>query len=199
MASKTELVKVPGRRLGRIQTVVLPTKWSDKVQLWSQNCIKLADFLEKKPDSSHDQCSWAEPNSDAPCGTRACAMGWAAMSGLFEGLQYILKAEKRRTKNAASWDTDGVYLNALPSEQEADKLLVDYSSIDFCAAVNGKETSFDQAGYLYFGGDVTRSVFFHTSRSKKGTIAALRAWAAAYAIGVNPDQIGINFTDAVFD
>lgn len=56
----------------------------ERYKFLSDNCIKLAEFLETLPDSQHDQRVWA---TKSHCGTVGCALGWAAQIGMLEDLE----------------------------------------------------------------------------------------------------------------
>jgi hypothetical protein len=57
-------------------------------QDFAKNCLKLARILETQvPDKYFDMRIYAEQYD---CNTIGCALGWAAMSNQFPGLQYQL-------------------------------------------------------------------------------------------------------------
>ncbi len=41
--------------------------------------LKLADFIEAKPEVAFDMGGWGGPNTAAPCGTTACIAGWGIL------------------------------------------------------------------------------------------------------------------------
>lgn len=63
---------------------------------WSNNCYKLAELMRNLPRERHEQRHWGmtdEVEIDRSsntvrygCGTAGCALGWATLSGQFEGL-----------------------------------------------------------------------------------------------------------------
>jgi hypothetical protein len=61
----------------------------------ARNCEKLADFLENEiTDNMHAQETWYALNGTSQCGTTGCALGWAAMSGLFPGMDYAMPSAR---------------------------------------------------------------------------------------------------------
>ncbi len=134
---------------------------------WSNNCAKLADFLETVPDQLHDQGSFVEAvkydDGDHlilsrreekelikaarkfdvvhACNTTACAMGWAALSSQFKGLRYDYKSDS--------------------------------------PVLNGRITDWDLAGLPYFGERAYKEVFY-TFGDKEQTVDHLRELAADY-------------------
>lgn len=65
-------------------------------RLWqADNCDTLADFMDALPNEKHKQEVFCQVSSETECGTAGCAMGWAAMSGLFDGLQYGVERDSR--------------------------------------------------------------------------------------------------------
>lgn len=62
---------------------------AERLLFLSENCRKLADFLCTVPDSDHNQHSWVYESEHSTCGTVGCAMGWAALSHVIPGLQYL--------------------------------------------------------------------------------------------------------------
>ena len=85
--------------------------------LWyAANCDKLADYMSALPSSKHDQSYYAHDSGDA-YGTPACALGHAAYSNEFPGLQfgveyqYLDTADIRPVINGGRthWDTAGTY------------------------------------------------------------------------------------------
>lgn len=141
-------------------------------QFWASNCIKLANFLAAKPNSAHNQSSWAERNDKAPCGTRACALGWAALSDILPGLQYVIIGYKDPSGERVYLSD---YLKELEKEEQG------FYNMAFYPAVNGNVNySWEQVGKMYFGSFVLDTIFLNTSRNKKNTIAALRYCAKKY-------------------
>lgn len=147
-------------------------------KFWAANCIKLANYLEAKPESSHDQGSWAEPNSEAPCGTRACALGWAALANLLPGLQYVIRARDEVTQ-------EEVFLSAYLDKEEKEEHKLYCQS--YFPTVNGQVMEdWESVGLMYFGRFVRDNVFLDTDRDKDGTVAALRYCAKMYKNGNEP-------------
>lgn len=54
----------------------------------ARNCLALAERLAALPDALFNQGSWSSPARNE-CGTTACALGWAALSHVIPGLQYL--------------------------------------------------------------------------------------------------------------
>jgi hypothetical protein len=58
-------------------------------QNFAKNCLKLARILETQvPAKQFDMLFYGRRHA---CSTHGCALGWAAMSNLFPGLQYTLR------------------------------------------------------------------------------------------------------------
>lgn len=138
-----------------------------RYQFLSNNCAKLAAFLEGVPDEDHDQNSFVEihiPISkdefaklDAPqvfksCGTTACAMGWAALSHIIPGLQYVIQ------------DDSAIYAQT------------DTAELDYNPTINGAEADWDDAADAFFG-EHARETIFHQYGTKAHTIKLLYAEA----------------------
>jgi hypothetical protein len=128
-------------------------------------CDLLADYLEDKPDEAHQQNIWAVPNKKAPCGTTACAMGWAAISGIFPGLNYTIKAIQGNTY-------DHVYLSAFPSRETLRHY--NLSSPELACVLDGEVVDFDDAGTEVFGSCVTEHIFGNPDGTRLEVIEKLR-------------------------
>lgn len=124
----------------------------DRARFYADNCETLANFLESKPDEAHNQSVWTRPDDEAPCGTVGCALGWAAMSQIIDGLQYALMS--------SACATDDIFARR-----------------QFVPTINGREAGWDEAGRAFFGQRVLNQVFLSTTLDKQQTIDTLRAEA----------------------
>ena len=123
---------------------------------YADNCERLADYMERLPREEHNQARYANP-----CGTPACALGWAAFSNLFEGLQFGVKPNKA--------DPSGYPIALLP-------------------VINGGRFNWDDAGRYFFGRAAETRVFDNLSLSKGEVVARLRGVAAVYREWLNPTE-----------
>ena len=57
----------------------------ERLKFLSNNCVKLAEYLEGVPDERHSQARWLFPEGvSRGCDTAACALGWAVQGDLLE-------------------------------------------------------------------------------------------------------------------
>lgn len=76
-------------KYAEVQRIRLPKPDSvEELQFFTANCRTLAAIMRRLHDEQHEQRVWVLGNLNTPCGTRGCALGWAAMSGEIRGLQY---------------------------------------------------------------------------------------------------------------
>ena len=78
------------------QKLLRPSPTAARKQFVLENHRKLIDIMKEVPNNQHDQGTWGEYDPDvltekqvnqAPhCGTTCCALGWAGVSGEFDGL-----------------------------------------------------------------------------------------------------------------
>ena len=122
---------------------------------YADNCERLADFMERLPAEEHNQGRYANP-----CGTPACALGWAAFSNLFEGLQFGVKP---------AGYPGGYPLTLLP-------------------VINGGRFDWDKTGRYFFGRAAETRVFDNPSLSKRKVVARLRDVATVYREWLNPTE-----------
>ncbi len=119
---------------------------------FANNAAKLADYLETVPDENHDQETWTtgpvEGLKQHACGTSACALGWAVVSGEFEELSY---------RPAGHNETN----------------IPDFIS----PKVVGMDASWWMAGHKVFGDIILSEVFEDLHASKQETIDRLRECA----------------------
>ena len=85
----------------------------DKRHWQAKNCDRLADYMETVPDKKHCQSTYAFMWNDHgyntntnkyeryACGTPACALGHAAYSNEFPGLQFGVRYESRDVADVA--------------------------------------------------------------------------------------------------
>lgn len=123
---------------------------------YADNCERLADYMERLPAEEHNQGRYANP-----CGTPACALGWAAFSNLFEGLQF------------------GVLPSSADPTDDPLKLL---------PVINGGRFNWDEAGRYFFGMAAETRVFDNPSLTKGAVVARLRDLAAEYRERLNPTE-----------
>lgn len=125
-------------------------KQSKRVQKLIVNHEKLIAIMENLPKNKHDQGTWGEGilknEEDNPaCGTRACALGWAALSGEIEGL----------TAKPDFDPIDSGYFSLEPYHR-------------------GRKMRWHEVGVKHFGDITTAFVFMEGDRKKAGVIRALK-------------------------
>lgn len=143
-----------------VTTTKFPKRKKDWLLFWARNVEKLVKLIRDLPPSvEFDMGTWGEVAVDGrkhSCGTVGCALGTAAMSGKFPGLQYRLD------------------LHAF-----TDRGLSPFASID--AVVNGRNTLWFEAGSKFFGDEVWYSVFTNDYEADKASVVAkLRSYARNY-------------------
>lgn len=156
---------------------------NSKYKTFSENCFKLANLLKHVPKDAHDQGSWMEGNSRHACGTSACAMGWAALSGQFEGLSHALTPINPRKDRHDSREID----RAIAEEGEV-------------CTLGGKEMYIFEAAEELFGSQVTHYVFYDTERNKARTIKALEFFGGLYGHSderVNDDDFIVDAMECI--
>jgi len=116
----------------------------ERQKFLSDNCVKLAQFLEDLPDDNHDQRLWLAVHS---CGTVGCALGWAVNAQLLEGL-----------------DTHPFKILTMRSDTE-DRVV--------STVVNRPRLSWEEVGVRYFGQTVFDQVFLNIDNDRITTINAL--------------------------
>lgn len=133
----------------------------------AENCDKLANILEAVPPRQFDMGDWVEPKANG-CGTRACALGWAALSGQFEGLAWGFRKD---TPEGPEWATDWKQVAQFRKDVNRDY----HCYASEVAILNGKETYWDTVGEKLFGGGALTIFTLDTSaRSQKQVVKALR-------------------------
>lgn len=128
----------------------------EHMTFYADNCERLAKYMERLPEEDHNQARYANP-----CGTPACALGWAAFSNLFEGLQFGVKP--------SSADPAGDPIKLLP-------------------VINGGRFNWDSTGRYFFGAAAETRVFDNPSLSKRAVVSRLREVAAEYREQLNPTE-----------
>lgn len=128
----------------------------ERYKMYANNADKLANLLETVPDEQHDQKHWVIQGPE--CGTLCCAMGWATVSGQFEGLE--VNSQKNTIRDDV--EINGRRYNGITPEG---------------AILNGREASFEEAATHLFGILVTDDVFMRTSTPKQTVINQLRKYA----------------------
>lgn len=74
--------------------LLIPGKSDRRYKFLIANHRKLIGIMKSLEESQHRQSSWiVKQDNDSWCGSSACALGWAVMSGEFKGLGYIDGAE----------------------------------------------------------------------------------------------------------
>lgn len=139
-----------------------------------RNCGKLADLIETSiPENRFYMGTWCE--YDHECGTTGCALGWAAMSGQFEGLgvkYHRFNYETGKTREAT--DCKGLRNLVRLSENK-------YDELDADPTLNGKSVGWNVVGEKYFGKFTYDYLFTGpgTSFNKAQVVEHLRTLAAA--------------------
>lgn len=128
----------------------------EHMTFYADNCERLANYMERLPEEEHNQGRYANP-----CGTPACALGWAAFSNLFEGLQF------------------GV--NPSVADPAADPIVL-------MPVINGGCFNWNEAGRYFFGMAAETRVFDNPSLSKRKVVARLRDVATVYREWLNPTE-----------
>lgn len=128
----------------------------EHMTFYADNCERLANYMERLPEEDHNQTRYANP-----CGTPACALGWAAFSNLFEGLQFGV------LPNSA--DPTGDPLTLLP-------------------VINGGRFNWYDTGRYFFGMAAETRVFDNLDLSERAVVARLREVAAEYREQLNPTK-----------
>ena len=128
----------------------------------SVNLRKLASVLRSVPTSHHDQGGWVGSEPKNECGTTGCALGWAAMSGQFEGLDWAIPLVQKDFGPPLSWATT--------SEEAKLALLRGHNAVP---VLNGERTGWDGMGIRLFGSLAYHEVFMNLNASKSATIKGL--------------------------
>ncbi len=120
------------------------------LKFYAANCRKLANYMEKLPDQLHVQGTWAHSDTTEPnvCGTPACALGHAAYSNEFPGLQF------------------GINGTACSGYQQ----IID-------PVINGGRTDWETAGMYFFGQDAQDQIFNAGHWTKNEVVNRLRRLA----------------------
>lgn len=158
------------------------TDGKKKQKWWGKNCLILADFLSTKPVTAHNQAQWcgfvdsARKNAP-PCGTVACAMGWAALSKKFRGLR-------------TGYYLCGMYSHVFPTKKEVALLgFSEIESVSTIVFVGQDQRDYPEAGRMYFGPVVTKLIFLRTGASLDCVIARLRAAGNALINGDSSTKV----------
>lgn len=151
-------LKATGFKFSPITRTKFPSTVQESSKFYAANCEKLAALLEGETSIEFNMARWGIVDlEDHACGTVGCALGTAAMSGRFAGLQYRIDA-----RALALGDTRG--------------------RID--AVVNGEDTEWEAAGVQFFGHHATIRVFLVPYLNKQEVIDRLRVCAANYRAGI---------------
>lgn len=129
-------------------TLMMLNEYPREVQ--AANRQKLIEILEKVPPEDFAMREFAERKEEHECGTVACALGHAAISGQFEGLSFAFVER--------------------PSMIYPNEMLPAVAT----ALVDGGEVDWDVVGVSYFGRKVTWDVFYGMYQVGRG-YAAKRA------------------------
>jgi hypothetical protein len=135
-----------------------------------ENAAKLADFLENDipVGANHDNYNWVIGLKENLCGTSACALGWAALSNRFPGLQLGMSSPLTKEKTAVkSANSSGYRL----------KIMDNWERVPHSVLVNGKVSSWEIAGTSFFGEQVYGKVFCVSGLSTELVVAKLRSFA----------------------
>lgn len=115
------------------------------------NHKKLLKIMKDVTDAQHRQGVWAVDEPANVCGTAACALGWAVLSGDFDGLRYCYyDGEYYPVVNGGYVTHNAVY--------PLDNGVPDYTRV----------------GEAYFGLHTTRYVFHNARLSKETVVLRLR-------------------------
>lgn len=127
----------------------IPTKLGREMNLFhARNCEKLARIMERLPREKHDQGELCNVDVQTGCGTSGCALGWAAMSGKFPGLQYGL------SRDALGKPTGYAF-----------------------PVINARRNIWDTAGSSFFGRKATNEIFASPILTRGTIVQRLKAEA----------------------
>jgi hypothetical protein len=116
------------------QIVKLPKGRAALLRYRADNCDRLIELLKTQDEVRHAQHDWG---TVGPCGTRACALGIAAIYNIVPGLQYTFCLYQATTyfDDGSGWDRSTYPL------------------------VNGERVSWESAAVTFFGRDAFDKVF----------------------------------------
>lgn len=121
-------------------------------KLFAANCRALADFLETTVNSSFNNASWFEDLHQ--CGTTGCSLGIAAMSHIIPGLQFVYIDNNGNV-------SDAITTSIVPT-------------------INGKRSTWIDAGTYFFGREAVDRVFLKEYLTKGTAVKRLRDVASEY-------------------
>lgn len=130
-------------------------------QVQRANCAILADLLESLPDNKVRMNRWAATRNE--CGTVGCALGWAAMSGQFPGLEWGV-CRWGDFSDSPEWAT---------TLKQAEEFLKDDEG-EAVPIVFGGKSDWQSAGEEYFGEKTLCKVFLKSKSRKPTVIKRLR-------------------------
>ncbi len=171
MITKEKLKKL-GFDVSKPQKTNRPEGAAARLRYWAKNCEKLAKLMEQvkagETESQHTQDRWGDVGM---CGTKACALGHAAIFNIIPGLQWTIDL---------STDLGGT----LPADRLR-KALNEYGtrSQEFLAlpVVDGKcLDEWADAGVYCFGDEAHFRVFRNSDLSTAAVIERLREVAHEY-------------------
>lgn len=118
----------------------IPSASDERYKFVIENHKKLLRLLHSVTAQQHEQGVWARNAPENPCGTAACALGWAVISGEFDGLRYCMTPDSRHYIPVVNnrYVTIGNEAPTTPFFDGGD---------------------FMRVGYWYFGGNTTNDVF----------------------------------------
>lgn len=122
------------------------------------NHRKLIRIMKSLTPEQHHQEIWAEDNHRSPCGTSACALGWAALSEQLPGLEWY----KFRTDNRGM-----MYLPQINGGYLGDAATADVNT-------DTHQMVWEIAGLAYFGDGTFNTVFANPTHSKNRVILRLQ-------------------------
>ena len=131
-----------------------------------ENHEKLIALMGEVDETDHDQNHWAVTHQGASCGTSACALGWAALSQRFKGLQYA--------RVGGHWVPTLNGEVTFPMFNGDELTHVSKAQLRSGLGMEHAASEWGAVGVAYFGESTTREVFYNTSRSKQRVIEKLK-------------------------
>lgn len=90
-----------------------------RLEYYAQNCRRLIGILKALKPGQHTQWQWIGDPPSNECTTAGCALGWAAMSNHFPGLQWTTDAMMGRIYAGAQYETSAVLNGRVESWRNA--------------------------------------------------------------------------------
>lgn len=149
------LLLAKGVKFSEITKMTFPRGKAAQLRFWADNCEKLARIITSQQAIHFDMGDWGAKSPEHDCGTVGCALGIAAMSGQFDGLQYRIDIR--------------AYV---------DLKSTNHQNIE--PVVNGHTYNWFSAGETFFGRAAYHKVFVGDYTSRRSVARALRECAKEY-------------------